>query len=42
MKIALKKLLSVNRTSLLRLAFFSILFIIFFIAILYMLIHSPA
>ena len=42
MKAALKKLTSANRSTLLRMIFFSLIFIIFFVATLYLLIHSPA
>ncbi|HEY6955100.1 MAG TPA: hypothetical protein VI385_07640 [Flavisolibacter sp.] len=42
MKAALKKLSTLNRFSLLRNVFFSFLFVLFFVLVLYVLINSPA
>ena len=42
MKAALKKLSVLNRYSVLRNVFFSFLFILFFVLVLYVLINSPA
>jgi hypothetical protein len=42
MKAIFKKFVSVNKLTLLRNFFFLILFIIFYVAVFYMLINSPA
>jgi len=42
MKAALKKLATLNKYALLRNVFFSFLFILFFVFVLYVLINSPA
>jgi hypothetical protein len=42
MKAALKKLSALNRYSVVRNVFFSFLFVLFFVLVLYVLINSPA
>jgi hypothetical protein len=42
MKAAIRKLVTLNRYPLLRNIFFSFLFIVFFVFVLYVLINSPA
>lgn len=42
MKAALKKLSTLNKNAILRNIFFSFLFVLFFVFVLYVLINSPA